>query len=145
MCFDRLGDLGSSYSLHVSAADHHFTTDGRRQGRKAHLDVNRRPPPGDCRPSDSCRCYRADGTYSRLGVDAGGASGTRAWATAFIAAGVLPWTLASQCRTCITCLTGNPSPLVTPNRPLVRLRSIHAAPCLDVGMLRASRILWYRL
>ena len=116
VCFDQLGDFGFFYSLHVSAADHYFTTDGCRQGRKAHLNVNRRPPPGG-RPSDSRGCYRADGTYPRLGVDAGGASGTRVRPTAFIAAGVLPWTLASQCRTCITCLKrtgdfGNPSPRI---------------------------------
>jgi hypothetical protein len=139
VCCDWLGDFGSPYSLHVPAADHHFTTDGRRKGRKAHLDVNRRPPPRDCCPSDSRLCYRTDGNYSRLRVDAGGASGTRACATAFIEAGVLPWTLTSQCRTCITCLTGNPSPLVTPSshspfekllnaHSSVRSRSIHAAP-----------------
>ena len=107
------GDLVSFYSVHVSPADHHFTTDGRWQGRKALLDVDRRPPAGDYRSSDSGRCYRADGAHSRLRVDAGGASGTCACATPFTAAGVLPWTLASQCRTCITCLTGNPIQLVT--------------------------------
>jgi hypothetical protein len=95
----------SSYSLHVSAADYHFTTVGRRQGREAYLDINLRPPLDDCRPSDTRHYYQTDGTYPRFGVDAGGASDTRACSSAFTTASILPRTLATRSRTCIACLT----------------------------------------
>lgn len=91
-CFDLFGDSGSSYSLHVSVAYHHHSTfDGRRQGRKTHLDVDRRPPIDSCRSRDSRHSYRTDG-HPRPRVNAGGATGTRACAFAFI----LPCTLASR-------------------------------------------------